>query len=58
MGVNKNQVKGRVDEAKGKIKEIIGKAVGNKDLQVKGNIEKNLGAVQAKLGDTLEDLKK
>jgi uncharacterized protein YjbJ (UPF0337 family) len=58
MTINKDQVQGRVDEVKGAIKETAGKTVGNPSLQVKGNIEKNLGKVQAKVGDVTEDLKK
>ena len=51
MGINKHQVKGRVTIAKGAIKETNGRIVGNKTLQVKGNIQKMIGKVQAKLGD-------
>jgi hypothetical protein len=40
------------------IKETAGKSVGNPSLQAKGNIEKNLGKVQAKVGEVTEDLKK
>jgi uncharacterized protein YjbJ (UPF0337 family) len=57
MTINKDQVQGRADEVKGAIKETAGKVVGNPSLQVKGNIEKNLGKVQAKVGDVTEDLK-
>lgn len=58
MGINKDQVKGHVETAKGAIKEAAGKLVGNPSLEVKGNIEKNLGKAQAKFGDVREDLKK
>jgi uncharacterized protein YjbJ (UPF0337 family) len=58
MGINKDQVKGRADEAQGKIKEVVGKTVGNQDLENKGNIQKNIGAVRAKVGDVKEDIKK
>jgi len=51
MSMNKDQVNGRVEEAKGTIKEAAGKLVGDKTLEPKGNIEKNLGKVQAKFGD-------
>ena len=56
MGINKDQVKGRVEEAKGAIKEATGKLVGNPSLEVKGSIEKNLGKARAKVGDITEDL--
>ncbi len=51
MGINRHQVKGRVKIGKGAIDEATGRLVGNKMLQVKGYIQKNLGRVQAKLGD-------
>ena len=34
--MNKHQVTGRVEEAKGAVKEAAGKLVGNKELAVKG----------------------
>lgn len=58
MGINKDQVKGRGEETKGKLKEVLGKIVGNKDLEEKGNIQKNLGAVQATVGDVKQDIAK
>jgi uncharacterized protein YjbJ (UPF0337 family) len=58
MGINKDQVEGRADEAKGKIKEVVGRVVGNKNLQARGKFQKNLGAVQASVGDVKEDIKK
>lgn len=51
MGINKYQVSGRMKIAKGAIKESTGRIVGNKKLQSKGNIQKMIGKVQAKLGD-------
>ncbi len=51
MSINKYQVKGRADEAVGKVKEVIGSAVGNKELEVKGIVQKNIGNIQAKIGD-------
>jgi uncharacterized protein YjbJ (UPF0337 family) len=58
MGINKDQVQGRAEEAQGKVKEVVGKVVGNKDLEVKGNIQKNGGAVQASVGNAKEDIEK
>ena len=51
MSINKDQVEGRVKEAAGKVQETTGKAMGNIGQQVKGNINKNVGAAQAKFGD-------
>lgn len=36
----------------------MGKVVGNKDLEVKGNIQKNVGGLQASVGDAKEDIEK
>jgi uncharacterized protein YjbJ (UPF0337 family) len=58
MGINKDQIEGRAEEVTGKVKEIVGKTVGNGKLEVKGNIQKNLGAVRAKVGDVRNDMKK
>lgn len=56
--MNKDQVKGHVKEAEGKVKEVTGKVVGNKTLEQKGNLEKAVGEVQADYGDRKNDLKK
>lgn len=58
MSINKNQVKGRAEESQGKVKEVVGKVAGDKSLEVKGNIQKNVGAVQASVGDAEADIKK
>lgn len=56
--MNKDQVKGRIENAKGKVKEVTGRLVGNKTLEQKGRIGKALGRVQAGYGDLKNDLKK
>lgn len=55
--MNKDQVKGRIKEAQGSVKEVTGKIVGNKELEQKGKIEKSIGKVQAGYGDIKEDIK-
>lgn len=57
MNMNKDQVRGRVKEAEGKIKEVAGKLVGNEKLEEKGKVEKVLGEAQAKFGDVKKDVK-
>jgi uncharacterized protein YjbJ (UPF0337 family) len=57
MSMNKDQIKGRVKEAKGKIKEVSGTLVGNEKLEEKGKVQKNLGKAQAKYGDIKHDVK-
>jgi uncharacterized protein YjbJ (UPF0337 family) len=41
---------GKLHEVKGKIKEEVGKATNNPDLEVSGNAEKNAGTVQKWIG--------
>ena len=56
--MNKDQVKGRVAEVKGSVKEIAGKMVGDKHLAQKGKDQHDSGKVQAGYGDLKEDVKK
>jgi uncharacterized protein YjbJ (UPF0337 family) len=55
--MNKDQVKGRAQTAKGKSKETIGKAIGNKKMQQEGTAEKSVGKIRSAYGDTKQDLK-
>lgn len=56
--MNKDQVEGRVEEAKGKAKEVAGKVVGNEELEAEGKIQKTGGNIQKGYGDLKEDIKK
>ncbi|MDP1722881.1 MAG: CsbD family protein [Candidatus Gottesmanbacteria bacterium] len=56
--MNKDQVNGRIKEVIGKVKEVAGKITDDKDLEVKGNIQKNIGKAQADFGDLKNNLKK
>ena len=55
--MNKDQVKGRVEEAKGNLKEQTGKAVGNPDLEAEGTVDKVGGKAQKNYGDAKEKVK-
>ncbi len=55
--MNKDQVKGRMNEAKGKAKEIVGKVTGKASTEMKGKAEQVAGRTQAAYGDTKEDIK-
>jgi uncharacterized protein YjbJ (UPF0337 family) len=57
MRVNKDHLKGGVEEAKGTAKEATGKLIGDKTLETKGNIQKNLGKIQGKWGDIKQNVK-
>jgi len=55
--MNKDQVKGRMKEAEGKVKEVTGKAFGNESLEAEGKVDQVAGKVQAGYGDLKEDVK-
>jgi uncharacterized protein YjbJ (UPF0337 family) len=57
MGINKDQVDGRLKEAAGKVQEVAGRVTGSHTQEAKGVINKNLGAAQAKVGDVTEKAK-
>lgn len=49
--MNKDKAKGSFNEAKGKTKEEIGDATGNRKLEAKGKLEKTGGKVQKGFGE-------
>jgi uncharacterized protein YjbJ (UPF0337 family) len=55
--MNKDQVQGRVDQGVGKLKEVVGQALGNNSLQGEGLAEQAEGKLKSNLGDTKESLK-
>ncbi len=55
--MNKDQVKGRVEQSSGKVKELAGKLVGNDKLRTDGAAEQVKGKVQAGYGDAKENAK-
>jgi uncharacterized protein YjbJ (UPF0337 family) len=55
--MNKDQVKGGLEMAKGSVKKVVGEAVGNERLQAEGTADKTSGAVQKKVGDVKEAAK-
>jgi uncharacterized protein YjbJ (UPF0337 family) len=57
MGINKDQVEGRVKEAAGKVQEAAGKATGSVSTQAKGLGNQVAGGTQAKFGDAKETVK-
>jgi uncharacterized protein YjbJ (UPF0337 family) len=57
VGINKDQVGGRVKEGVGKAQEVGGRVTGNRTQEAKGALKKNIGAAQAKVGDVTEQVK-
>ncbi|QVN20324.1 CsbD family protein [Burkholderia pyrrocinia] len=56
--MNRDQVRGRIAEAQGKLKEVVGKVMGNRMTRVKGKVEQVVGKTQASFGDAKEKFKK
>jgi uncharacterized protein YjbJ (UPF0337 family) len=56
--MNKDQVKGRIEQAKGKAKEIVGKMTGKKTLEVKGDADQVTGRVQKTYGNAKSQARK
>jgi len=46
----KDNAAGKMHQVKGKVKEVVGKIVGNHDLEAEGKGEKIHGKIQEKLG--------
>lgn len=49
--MNKDQLKGRLDQAKGKAKEITGTVIGSSRLQTEGRLEQIAGKSRTVLGN-------
>lgn len=64
MGLpNKDEVEGKWDQAKGKTKESIGRAIGDEDLEAEGNadrakgdVKEGFGKARRKVGEAIEDV--
>ena len=55
--MNKDQVQGRVEQAKGAVKETTGKVVGNDRLRAEGKLDKAGVKIQSGVGDVKEKVK-
>jgi uncharacterized protein YjbJ (UPF0337 family) len=60
---NKDEMEGKLDQAKGSVKETVGRAVGDDELETEGqadraggNIQEGFGTARRKVGDAIEDL--
>jgi uncharacterized protein YjbJ (UPF0337 family) len=49
---NKNERAGKVDQAKGKAKQVIGSLTGNDELKAEGQADETVGKVEAAVGQT------
>jgi uncharacterized protein YjbJ (UPF0337 family) len=48
----KNERKGKVDQAQGKVKQAVGTLTGNDDLKAEGQVDETVGKVEAAVGRT------
>lgn len=53
--MNKDQVKGSVENLKGRVKQAVGAVTGNKSQEAGGMVDRVKGAVRGKVGDVKED---
>jgi uncharacterized protein YjbJ (UPF0337 family) len=56
--MNKDQTHGRVEQVKGKVNEAVGKVTNNPAKELKGDLQQAVGKEQANYGDTKEQVKK
>ena len=64
MGLpNKDEIKGNFDQAKGQVKETVGRAIDDRDLESEGNadqaggkIREGFGTARRKVGEAIEDI--
>ncbi|HEX8163225.1 MAG TPA: CsbD family protein [Pyrinomonadaceae bacterium] len=64
MGLpNEDEMKGKMDQASGAIKDKVGEMTGDRDLEERGeaqraggNIQEGFGTARRKVGDAIEDV--
>ncbi|HZI61772.1 MAG TPA: CsbD family protein [Pyrinomonadaceae bacterium] len=64
MGIpNKDEIEGKFDQAKGKTKEAVGRAVDDEELEAegkadhaKGEVSEGFGKARRKVGEAIEDI--
>ena len=64
MGLpNEDEVRGKFDQAKGSIKETVGRATNDRDLETEGQADKaggdireGFGTARRKVGEAVEDI--
>jgi uncharacterized protein YjbJ (UPF0337 family) len=64
MGLpNKDEVEGKFDQAKGAVKENVGRAINDHEMETEGqadraggNIKEGFGTARRKVGEAIEDI--
>jgi uncharacterized protein YjbJ (UPF0337 family) len=57
LTVDKDRIKGSAEQAKGTVKEVAGKILGDKKLETEGKTEKAVGQVQNAIGGLKDTLR-
>jgi len=55
--MNKDKTMGATDQAKGTVKEVVGKAVGDQKMQTEGTVTKPTGKVESAVGAAKDSLR-
>jgi uncharacterized protein YjbJ (UPF0337 family) len=66
MGLpNKDEMEGKFDEAKGAVKENVGRAINDRDMETEGaadraggHLQEGYGTAKRKVGEAIEDVGK
>lgn len=64
MGLpNRDEVEGNLDQAKGAVKENVGRAIGDRDMETEGaadraggKVQEGYGEAKRKVGDAIKDV--
>lgn len=55
--MDKDRIQGSAEQAKGKVKEVVGKVTGNAKLEAEGKTQKTAGKIQNAIGGLKDTLK-
>ena len=55
--MDKDRIKGAADQAKGTVKKVVGKAIGDQKMQTEGTINKLTGKVESAVGGAKDTLR-
>ncbi len=60
---NRDEMDGKIDQAKGTVKENVGRAIGDRDMETEGaadrasgNVQEGYGETKRKVGDAIKDV--
>jgi uncharacterized protein YjbJ (UPF0337 family) len=57
MDSNKDQLEGQFRVLRGSAKVIVGKALGDRRMRIRGTFERALGVFQIRMGNAWQDIK-